>query len=113
MADRMLQSGTDLSEGLIVADRHEHRVIAEAPVAARGPDQYTIDAAIEGLGLAVVRPRDRQRAGEVCRWGGIGLGCFRLSPDPFHGAHPVAVPRLDRKSTRLNSSHMSISYAVF
>src|SRR5437868_9067030 len=24
-----------------------------------------------------------------------------------------AVPRLDRKSTRLNSSHVSISYAVF
>src|SRR5690242_21483953 len=27
--------------------------------------------------------------------------------------HDVAIPRLDRKSTRLNSSHMSISYAVF
>src|SRR5438477_7948786 len=25
----------------------------------------------------------------------------------------AAVPRVDRKSTRLNSSHMSISYAVF
>src|SRR5699024_11565016 len=27
--------------------------------------------------------------------------------------HPPAVPLLDRKSTRLNSSHVSISYAVF
>src|SRR5699024_11617713 len=26
---------------------------------------------------------------------------------------PIAVPFLDRKSTRLNSSHVSISYAVF
>src|SRR5438477_3275297 len=26
---------------------------------------------------------------------------------------PVTIPCLDRKSTRLNSSHMSISYAVF
>src|SRR5207249_6878852 len=26
---------------------------------------------------------------------------------------PAAGPRLDRKSTRLNSSHVSISYAVF
>src|SRR5690242_21327794 len=26
---------------------------------------------------------------------------------------PVLAPHLDRKSTRLNSSHMSISYAVF
>src|SRR5438477_6299638 len=31
---------------------------------------------------------------------------------PIGGRHP-AVVRLDRKSTRLNSSHMSISYAVF
>src|SRR5438477_3184148 len=28
-------------------------------------------------------------------------------------AHDQAVPDRDRKSTRLNSSHMSISYAVF
>src|SRR2546427_2831961 len=27
--------------------------------------------------------------------------------------HPAAHPRLDRKSTRLNSSHSQISYAVF
>src|SRR5690625_5526734 len=29
------------------------------------------------------------------------------------GALPPAVPQLDRKSTRLNSSHVAISYAVF
>src|SRR5690625_3772551 len=29
------------------------------------------------------------------------------------GEHAVAVDRLDRKSTRLNSSHVAISYAVF
>src|SRR5438876_5398127 len=29
------------------------------------------------------------------------------------GRHPDARPRQDRKSTRLNSSHPSISYAVF
>src|SRR5207249_11272420 len=28
-------------------------------------------------------------------------------------AHEVAAPPVDRKSTRLNSSHVSISYAVF
>src|SRR2546430_13567928 len=27
--------------------------------------------------------------------------------------HPAAAPSLDRKSTRLNSSHSQISYAVF
>src|SRR5699024_11822456 len=30
-----------------------------------------------------------------------------------HGYVYAAVPPLDRKSTRLNSSHVSISYAVF
>src|SRR6266480_6405661 len=34
---------------------------------------------------------------------------FPLTPVP----DPIRHPRLDRKSTRLNSSHMSISYAVF
>src|SRR5256885_10941152 len=31
----------------------------------------------------------------------------------FHGAPPLREARLDRKSTRLNSSHLVISYAVF
>src|SRR5690606_41239908 len=30
-----------------------------------------------------------------------------------HGSGPVEIARLDRKSTRLNSSHVKISYAVF
>src|SRR5256885_7170986 len=32
---------------------------------------------------------------------------------PFAGTHPVKIMILDRKSTRLNSSHLVISYAVF
>src|SRR3989337_3437049 len=31
----------------------------------------------------------------------------------YHGRRPEATPQEDRKSTRLNSSHGSISYAVF
>src|SRR5438552_10596711 len=34
------------------------------------------------------------------------------APSSPHAAHSVAI-RLDRKSTRLNSSHQIISYAVF
>src|SRR6266480_1772887 len=34
---------------------------------------------------------------------------FLVAPQSFPSARPI----LDRKSTRLNSSHMSISYAVF
>src|SRR5690242_21303945 len=45
---------------------------------------------------------------------GHGVSCW--SGAARHGGHPCR-PRdrgvLDRKSTRLNSSHMSISYAVF
>src|SRR3712207_9043456 len=39
------------------------------------------------------------------RWGSAGKGCLR-----FHDTLRKAV---DRKSTRLNSSHANISYAVF
>src|SRR5207253_10959168 len=37
-----------------------------------------------------------------------------LSAAPWLGVHRLErKPRLDRKSTRLNSSHVAISYAVF
>src|SRR2546430_5744053 len=34
-------------------------------------------------------------------------------PDAYPGSHASTLPRQDRKSTRLNSSHSQISYAVF
>src|SRR3712207_7456661 len=37
----------------------------------------------------------------------------RLSPHPEHFAEFFAALSADRKSTRLNSSHANISYAVF
>src|SRR6267142_5561039 len=50
----------------------------------------------------------------------LRVGVPDLDGEPVHGPHDVARPLggarghvLDRKSTRLNSSHMSISYAVF
>src|SRR5690242_21510063 len=44
----------------------------------------------------------------------VPRGCAHRGRDDActHGAHR-RVPVRDRKSTRLNSSHMSISYAVF
>src|SRR5438128_9269870 len=36
-----------------------------------------------------------------------------IAPDPDHAPVQMDQPRGDRKSTRLNSSHGSISYAVF
>src|SRR5690348_18032240 len=41
-----------------------------------------------------------------------GSGSLLLDGRPVH-EYPLAVLRRDRKSTRLNSSHPSISYAVF
>src|SRR5438067_5670274 len=38
---------------------------------------------------------------------------FMSMPGPGHPAAKMGVRSLDRKSTRLNSSHVSISYAVF
>src|SRR5207249_7640565 len=38
---------------------------------------------------------------------------LRFMNAPPTAAMPMNAPRIDRKSTRLNSSHVSISYAVF
>src|SRR5438477_3207231 len=47
----------------------------------------------------------------ICRNGALGGG---VRPRPLAHSNPGSQgPRPDRKSTRLNSSHMSISYAVF
>src|SRR5438477_9208375 len=73
---------------------------------ARGPDAgHQADEAQE---------RHRGRGTAPCRRCGL-----QASREPSSSAgpydHPPAPPDLfsDRKSTRLNSSHMSISYAVF
>src|SRR5689334_23951929 len=56
---------------------------------------------------------DRQR-GTPGRGGHrIGGGIGRSAGEQEVGHAGLIGPRLDRKSTRLNSSHSSISYAVF
>src|SRR5437870_9430535 len=44
---------------------------------------------------------------------GGGVGTFAVQIAKALGAHVTAVTCADRKSTRLNSSHVAISYAVF
>src|SRR5688572_32517544 len=56
--------------------------------------------------LRVVGRRPRRRGFE----GGAGAA---LGADSRDGAIPLPVVLQDRKSTRLNSSHSQISYAVF
>src|SRR2546427_8491670 len=53
-----------------------------------------------------VHPGMTVEEGEKFRGGGLRSG----PPNPYL---PVPRPLLDRKSTRLNSSHSQISYAVF
>ena len=53
-------------------DRNEHRVVAEALIAARRPRELAVDPAFEPFDLAVVRPGDRQRADEMRVVAGIG-----------------------------------------
>src|SRR3989449_6955934 len=52
-------------------------------------------------------PRVRKEARESRR------GARKTARRPLPGEGPGALPRTDRKSTRLNSSHGYISYAVF
>src|SRR5207249_8236918 len=56
---------------------------------------------------AASRPRTRDREPLVPTGGGVG------PPRAAHWSGAHALSALDRKSTRLNSSHVSISYAVF
>src|SRR3712207_8845403 len=64
--------------------------------------------AVERRGGDVRRRRlHRGRAGVSVR------RCTRASHGPSASADPPSAGSLDRKSTRLNSSHANISYAVF
>ena len=73
MADAVFQVGVDLAEGLGVAVALEDGIVAEAALAARGPDDAAVDVPLKGLHMAV-GPGERKRAGEMR---GIGRGAFR------------------------------------
>src|SRR5690625_6192715 len=71
----------------------------------QGPVQTSIAAAVEAVADGVPRGRrDRTHAGQS---GKRGLGTHPAVMGPCGEADG------DRKSTRLNSSHVAISYAVF
>src|SRR3712207_7003994 len=74
---------------------------------------YTTLFRSDGLQLRVVRavagPGVRCPESDRARPAAPALG----SADPYRRAGRPATARQDRKSTRLNSSHANISYAVF
>src|SRR3712207_9204799 len=62
--------------------------------------------------LVVDTPSVGQTAASKLLEDGATEAAARLA-SPLHRAGPTYPPTLDRKSTRLNSSHANISYAVF
>src|SRR5689334_24510519 len=75
-------------------------VLFVALVAAVGTLFYLVVLYFTPVGVRLRQTRNRRRIDRAA-----DLVC------PIHG--PRAATDLDRKSTRLNSSHSSISYAVF
>src|SRR5256885_12950651 len=67
--------------------------------------------AIAGLSFTPVDRAGRTRLLALC-WTSFLLLFFTFSTTQEYYSMPV-YPALDRKSTRLNSSHLVISYAVF
>src|SRR5690242_21131608 len=57
--------------------------------------------------------RDARLAADQAQQFGVRLGQADADRRPRGALDLAAEPAQDRKSTRLNSSHMSISYAVF
>ena len=59
-----------LAEGAVVAIRQEHRIVAEALVAARRPHQRAVDPRLELLDMAI-RPGDAQGGDEMRARGSV------------------------------------------
>src|SRR5207245_5815692 len=78
--------------------------IADLPVAVLGLATYLWPVAIPGGERRAADPQAEYRHREMTALYNAARGLFGLSPSP---------EKADRKSTRLNSSHGSISYAVF
>src|SRR5690625_6221905 len=103
------------------------RKLPAAPPAIHilGPTVFLIALGV-GMGEAYMWPRLVLVFGEDIRWLftiGVTLQAFVMlemaryamatGESIFMGAARVFKPLIDRKSTRLNSSHVAISYAVF
>src|SRR5687768_17688180 len=73
--------------------------------------ELRIAGQVYGPGTAIFHPDPHFEAPLTTETGGVML--IVQYPGPTTGGRPIYDGRLDRKSTRLNSSHGYISYAVF
>src|SRR4051812_12848010 len=105
-------------------DRHNRDCAAIA--AKLGVPHLRMPEAIPNTPLQAIRVVDLRRWREVALWWprrdvlvvpeALGTSSIWTAGHGVVGLHPILrplPPKADRKSTRLNSSHMSISYAVF
>src|SRR3712207_6971569 len=72
----------------------------------------TLFRSTEYVAETAIRGGSARACGEDPRAGSTGR-CVAVRTGQRRGHHPQAVQVVDRKSTRLNSSHANISYAVF
>src|SRR5690606_41022340 len=80
------------------------------------PTRRSSDLLLAGPAAALARAGRRPRLGGRADGGGLRGRPLRAAPVPGPGRRRAAVRPAgppDRKSTRLNSSHVKISYAVF
>src|SRR5688572_32439124 len=98
LATLLLVMGSLLMPSLLTAQRAELEKIIKRKVLANGLEVIVVEN--HGVPLATI---------EV----DVKNGSFTQSPEFAGLAHMYEHMFLDRKSTRLNSSHSQISYAVF
>src|SRR5699024_11506493 len=94
---------------------HIHRQITEMQEEYEKPIYVTMGSSAASGGYYVSAPADKIFAEPSTLTGSIGVIMQSINFGGFlekHGVDFMTIKR-DRKSTRLNSSHVSISYAVF
>src|SRR3954471_3562166 len=89
MADAVLLVRIHLAESDVVAGRHEHGIIAEAPLAAGRPDEAAVDPPFEPFAMAV-RPAQSERADEMGDSARLGAERFQTLLHSPHGEAEIA-----------------------
>src|SRR2546430_4409202 len=128
----VLRRGSTQLDVCLVSERHEPRFIVQRGALPQGLEPK---CAVHRTAVQIQIPEDRRNAardtafpgasrtvngdGESGHFGGTAnlavRLCFEVSANPAQARVPVPLLKSheDRKSTRLNSSHSQISYAVF
>src|SRR5262245_54333600 len=87
---------------------YEHRIVAEASVAARRPHKRSEHFAFKAFDLAIVGPGDGQCTGEMGIVTRLVSGGLHFAPHPFHGSAEVAIAFLILGPTCREDSRQSV-----